>query len=594
MKKNLAVILLFIFFGNTTNLKAQCAHTVVKYLNSGNVDCITPYKLIFQDEFNGESLDTNKWRSYNPDANGTDQYQESRTNAGNQVYLDKNCVVSGGKLELQAIEEPATWFGASRNYTSGMLNSKPVFKFGRFEIRCKIPQGDGFVPAFWLYNHDEIDVFEFCSCQPTKQYVTLHNDCGGSTKSMSGISKTISDASTGFHTYAVEWEPYYVKWYTDGQLIRKVLRYSKIQNSTQYLDCGTSYNSDYYYSNDHVPEDHWMPILVNLYVTWFTKLFPDCQQPSASTNFPANFEVDYIRAWQRNMETRFTDLCAIRKFVGDDIICNNEIKTFKVEGGYGNLMWNTSSNLEITETGSNYIKVKIKNGANAEAGEIYLTETNSPCGSNYNITHKIYLGLPKIVSVSKHVGGCGDPIILQTELVSIPQEISSFPTVSANIDSSPSTFYMRYGNHSAVLSGWWSLYNAPINDYCYPVEIIATNNCGADIYNSHVKDNCNASGPCGDVNLNDNISNLPVANMVTISPNPSQDGFDIKFEDEIDFFVQNCHIVNAINSNEVLHIPSVNMFSSTHVNCSNWIPGVYILHFTLENGEQFHKTFLKN
>ncbi len=36
------------------------------------------------------------------------------------------------------------------DYTSGMIYSNYKFDYGMFEIKCKIPKGKGFWPAFWM------------------------------------------------------------------------------------------------------------------------------------------------------------------------------------------------------------------------------------------------------------------------------------------------------------------------------------------------------------------------------------------------------------------------------------------------------------
>ena len=54
------------------------------------------------------------------------------------------------------------------DFTSGMIFSKDLFGEGIFEIRCKIPSGEDYWPAFWLFGDGgELDIFEFyekCQC----------------------------------------------------------------------------------------------------------------------------------------------------------------------------------------------------------------------------------------------------------------------------------------------------------------------------------------------------------------------------------------------------------------------------------------------
>ena len=76
----------------------------------------------------------------------------------------------GGNLRIEAKEETTICNGRTKHYTSGQAISPFSLAYGYFEIRAKIPNGDGLWPAFWFWSgcgsnaYSEIDVFEFCGC----------------------------------------------------------------------------------------------------------------------------------------------------------------------------------------------------------------------------------------------------------------------------------------------------------------------------------------------------------------------------------------------------------------------------------------------
>jgi beta-glucanase (GH16 family) len=125
------------------------------------------------------------------------------------------------------------------NYDTGEFESKELFHWGFYEIRCKLPKGRDAWPAFWLYGesngtNNEIDVFEFWNeenvfggfsqkKQARVQHMTTHYN-----KRMSGVgTKLPFDGSEGMHTYGVLWTENAIVWYTDGKEMRTLYRYKK-------------------------------------------------------------------------------------------------------------------------------------------------------------------------------------------------------------------------------------------------------------------------------------------------------------------------------------------------------------------------------
>jgi beta-glucanase (GH16 family) len=226
------------------------------------------WELTFSDEFDGERLDYSKWTPKDPW--GVVRNDEL------QAYILKAFEVKEGILTIRCEDEPAFYDGAKRDYRSGMMTTTGKFAqcYGRFEIRCRVPKGRGLWPAFWMLPEPpawppEIDILEILCQEPDKIYLSNHwpdpKNPGGDSLSQTGEFKGV-DFSDGFHTVAVEWDPGEIRWFIDG-----------IQRHR---------------SDQSVPDEP-MFLLVNLAVGGWA------EHPTPETVFPAEFEVDYVRAWKR-------------------------------------------------------------------------------------------------------------------------------------------------------------------------------------------------------------------------------------------------------------------------------------------------------
>ncbi|NND53151.1 MAG: family 16 glycosylhydrolase [Flavobacteriaceae bacterium] len=132
-----------------------------------------------------------------------------------QYYTDAatNVIVEDGLLKITARAE--SFMGS--NYTSARLKSEDLFEFqyGRVEIRAKLPDGGGTWPALWMLgaNHPEVswpasgemDIMEHVGNNPNVILGTVHWDGGGFPASF-GETTTISNATSEFHVYSMEWD----------------------------------------------------------------------------------------------------------------------------------------------------------------------------------------------------------------------------------------------------------------------------------------------------------------------------------------------------------------------------------------------------
>lgn len=189
------------------------------------------YKLAFNDEFQGLTLNRKKWHTRLIYSAGTmDHLGDER-----QRYRDVH-MLKGGILSLPArMEEDGT-------ITSAMIRSDATFRYGYFEARVRMPKGIGVFPAMWL-NPDvgpdgklswppEIDIFEFVNNGKEDTATMLHsgvvNRSPKTTKLLSAVPtwnnqwtywRAPFDFTEKFHTIGMEWTPGLVRLFVDGQHI---------------------------------------------------------------------------------------------------------------------------------------------------------------------------------------------------------------------------------------------------------------------------------------------------------------------------------------------------------------------------------------
>ena len=224
------------------------------------------WRFTFDDEFSGTSVNWSKWKDGGQDWG-------SGGNGEEQGYTPGACVESNGVLQMVGSHTPVTVQGNRYGYSSCMLNTIGTFAqtYGYFEFRGKVPSGQGYWPAFWLYDASykapEIDVMENLGSDTSTYYMTYHDSYSGSQQHVySG-----GNLAAGYHTYSVKWVPGSISFYLDDSL-----QYTATSNVSS--------------------KPMW--ILMNLAIggNW-----PG--SPNASTVFPGNFDVDYVRAWSMPNDT---------------------------------------------------------------------------------------------------------------------------------------------------------------------------------------------------------------------------------------------------------------------------------------------------
>jgi beta-glucanase (GH16 family) len=198
--------------------------------------------LVWSDEFDAlGTIDGSKWFHQTQLIAG-----DSWANGEEQHYTasDVNSYMDNGTLKIKAIKENFTDQGYEKHYTSARLNSKFAFKYGRVEIRAKLPSGAGTWPAIWLLgkniNEDggywdnqgfgntiwpwcgEIDIME-PNISKTAISGTWHwNNGGGYQYDSKAVNVSNSETSQNFHDYILEWNSNTMKIYFDDVLINEM------------------------------------------------------------------------------------------------------------------------------------------------------------------------------------------------------------------------------------------------------------------------------------------------------------------------------------------------------------------------------------
>lgn len=261
---------------------------------------IAGMNLIWQDEFEGSTLDLNKWSYEQGYYINDDPNSWGWGNAELQHYTDspQNIFLQDGKLNIRALNDYKS-FPQDPNryaqYSSGKVNTKDhfTFQYGRVDIRAKLPTGNGIWPALWMLPEDsvygawaasgEIDIMEAKGRLPGTTSGAVH--FGGQWP----VNRYIAGEyhfpegqtfANDYHVYSMVWEEDNIKWYVDGNFFFKVSR-------------------DQWYSvaapnNPNAPFDQPFYLIMNLAIGGH---FDGGLTPDPS-DIPATMQIDYVRVYK--------------------------------------------------------------------------------------------------------------------------------------------------------------------------------------------------------------------------------------------------------------------------------------------------------
>jgi beta-glucanase (GH16 family) len=195
----------------------------------------------------------------------------------------ENARIEGGKLVIEARKDNFE----NHPISSASLHTagKKEFKYGKFEIRAKLPKGRGTWPAIWMLGTDigkvgwpkcgELDLMEHVGYDPNKVHFNIH------TQAYNHVRKTGKGAAIDFptpedwHVYAMEWYPDHVDFFLDG---KKTFSFAKEKDDESVW-----------------PFDKPHYLILNLAIGggW------GGQKGVDDGIFPARYEIDYVRYYEK-------------------------------------------------------------------------------------------------------------------------------------------------------------------------------------------------------------------------------------------------------------------------------------------------------
>jgi beta-glucanase (GH16 family) len=238
------------------------------------------WSLIWSDEFNGTSLDRTKW-----------QLEMNEGDHGESAYTERtqNLYVADGCLVLQAQKEKYS----GEQYTSTQVSSRNMghWKYGRFDIRAKLPYGQGMWPAIWMMPNNpayggwprsgEIDIMENLGNNTRLFYSTLHHSITNEMLQGTYTTPVGQSLSDTFHVYTMIWDTGSFAFYIDS-----------VHN---YYNTKTWSPSNVAYPK---PFDQTFFMMFDLAVGGSWGGLPD-----STTVFPQKMLVDWIRVYKRDNST---------------------------------------------------------------------------------------------------------------------------------------------------------------------------------------------------------------------------------------------------------------------------------------------------
>ena len=270
------------------------------------------WTLVWHDEFDGDSVDRSKW-----DFDLGNGFYDYRHHAwvpgwGNeelQYYTDtaENVQVRDSCVFIRAVKAPLHGCG----YTSARLKTKArdgrvLFsaRYGRIEMRARVPWGKGLWPALWMLPVDdrygpwaasgEIDLMEIVGEKPHEVLNSIHFGSAFPRRSLVTTTHALPGGSSvsDWHSYAVEWEPGEIRFYVDDVHTSTHRHWwsCRIVEDGQGLEARGPDDLHPWPAPFHQP----FYLVMNVAVGGN---FPG--HPNEATRFPAELAVDWVRVYDR-------------------------------------------------------------------------------------------------------------------------------------------------------------------------------------------------------------------------------------------------------------------------------------------------------
>jgi len=247
------------------------------------------HSLVWQDEFEGEKLNEKSW---------THELEDGCPKLcgwGNNErvwYRKENATLKEGILIITAKKdkEHKDFWSSSRIVTSDKVN----FRFGRIDVRAKLPETRGLWPAIWLLGQNraeigwpycgELDIMEEVGHMPFRVRGTVIYPDKKHELKFIGEKKELlySKFSDDFHVYSIEWNERGIKYFVDN-----VKYYDKTYEELNIAEDRNPFLKPFY-------------LIINCAVGGNLPKNPDY-----TSKFPQTFEIDYVRYFKEDRIQNF-------------------------------------------------------------------------------------------------------------------------------------------------------------------------------------------------------------------------------------------------------------------------------------------------
>lgn len=203
-----------------------------EYVSSGGDDSNKDRLLVWHDEFDGETLDTSKWRYATHNSGGSEQQAYTMGRSANVRVENSNLILEAHK---DSYKNGWTW-SSGRIDTCGLAG----FKYGRLEAKLRYDVVSGAFPAFWTIGtcayyptgdnvvgvkkslgtqwaqNGELDMFEGRGTNKTIAQGGWYNQDDGKGNQQMIFGERLNVDASEYHVYAIEWTPTTITAYIDG------------------------------------------------------------------------------------------------------------------------------------------------------------------------------------------------------------------------------------------------------------------------------------------------------------------------------------------------------------------------------------------
>ena len=296
------------------------------------------YTLVWNDEFEGDTLNMSDWTYEVKDAgwvNNELQYYVAGKYGGMQTLT-----VGDGTLKIICSKF------RNRVYSSRIYaHVNEGWLYGYFESRIRLPKGKGTWPAFWMMpvgvsnwpDCGEIDIMEEVGYDPNVINSSIHcHDYNHPMNTQKTVKRCFDGAEDDFHVYGCEWTPEWIKFSVDGIAIMV-------------------------FYNEHRGNDAWpfdKPFFPILNLAWGGDW--GGLMGVDETALPATMEVDYVRVYQHPAPETISALAGIWMIGADGSIGQPNYTS-------GN-NWNPEHAIALQPAGSNVWTVDLTTGQQLNAG----------------------------------------------------------------------------------------------------------------------------------------------------------------------------------------------------------------------------------